>query len=105
MALAVRAGASKPGIRTADALTRVLLASTSISYAREGASSAFFMEVVQKLGLTAMLKPKITLTNTGAEAGAAVARGAAQLAVLPVSEILPIAGVEVLGIFPAEVQG
>jgi molybdate transport system substrate-binding protein len=105
MALAIRAGTSKPDIRTTDALRRVLLASTSITYAREGASSAFFTELVQKLKLTEALQSKITLTTTGAEAGTSVARGGAQLAVLPVSEILPVAGIEVLGVFPADVQG
>jgi molybdate transport system substrate-binding protein len=34
-----------------------------------------------------------------------VARGDVQLGVLPVSEILPVAGIEVLGTFPADVQG
>jgi molybdate transport system substrate-binding protein len=60
---------------------------------------------MQKLALADALKPRITLTTTGAEASAAVARGDADLGVLPVSEILPVPGVEVLGTFPKEVQG
>ncbi len=105
MALAIRAGAPKPDIRTTDALKRTLLASKSIAYAREGASGVFFAELVQKLDLAEALKPKIKLTTTGAEVGEAVARGEAALGVLPVSEILPVAGAEVLGTFPADVQG
>ena len=105
MALAIRAGAPKPDIRTTDALKRTLLESKSIAYAKEGASGVFFVELVQRLGLTDGLKSKITLTTTGAEVGASVARGDAQLGVLPVSEILPVHGVEVLGTFPADVQG
>jgi molybdate transport system substrate-binding protein len=105
MALAIRAGAPRPDIRTTDALKRTLLASKSIAYAREGASGVFFAELVQKLDLAEALKPKIKLTTTGAEVGEAVARGEAALGVLPVSEILPVAGAEVLGTFPADVQG
>ena len=105
MALAIRVGAIRPDIRTTEAVKRTLLASNSITYAQEGASSGFFNELIQKLVLADALKSKIRLTNTGAEAGALVARGEADLAVLPVSEILPIRGIEVLGTFPAEVQG
>ena len=105
MALAIRAGTPKPDIRTTDALTRVLRSSTSISYAREGASSVFFAQLVQRLNLAEALTSTTRLTATGAEAAASVARGEAQLAVLPVSEILPVAGVEVLGTFPEDVRG
>jgi molybdate transport system substrate-binding protein len=105
MALAVRAGAARPDIRTAEALKRALLASTSIIYAKEGASSAFFIELVRRLDLAEALASRIMLTTTGAEVGAAVARGEAELGVLPISEILPVPGIEVLGTFPAGVQG
>jgi len=105
MALAIRSGGEKPDIRTTAALTRALLASPSLAYAREGASAVYFVELMRRLGLTERLKPKITLTTTGAEVGTAVARGDVQLGVLPVSEILPVAGIEVLGTFPADVQG
>ena len=105
MALAIQAGSRKPDIRTTDTLRRTLLASKSIVYAREGASAVFFTELVEKLELTEPMKSKIHLTNTGEEAGASVARGDAEFAVLPVSEILPVRGVEVLGTFPSDVQG
>ena len=104
LALAIRAGAAKPDIRTTDAFKRTLLASTSISYAREGASSAFFTALLQRLDLAEALKPKIKLTTTGEEVAASVARGEAELGVMPVSEILTVPGIEVLGTFPADVQ-
>jgi molybdate transport system substrate-binding protein len=105
MALAIRAGAARPDIRTTDALKRTLLNSTSISYAREGASGVFFTELVEKLDLVEALKSKSRLTTTGEEVSASVARGEVALGVLPVSEILPVRGIEVLGTFPADVQG
>jgi molybdate transport system substrate-binding protein len=105
MAIAIRAGASKPDIRTTDALRRTLLEATSIAYAREGASGIFFIDLVQRLGLADDLRSKGKPTTTGEEVGASVARGDVQLGVLPLSEILPLHGVEVLGTFPADVQG
>jgi molybdate transport system substrate-binding protein len=103
--LAIRSGAPKPDIRTIDALKRTLLASKSITYAKEGAGGVFFTDVMQKLGLTEGLKSKVKPTASGEEASAAVARGDADFAVLPVSEIMTVRGIEVLGTFPPDVQG
>lgn len=105
IALAIRVGAQKPDIRTTGALKRTLLESKSIAYAREGASGVFFAELVQRLGLADGLQSKLKPAATGEEVGASVARGDAQIGVLPLSEILPVQGVEVLGPFPADVQG
>lgn len=104
MALAIRSGAPKPDVRTTDALKRTLIESKSIAYAKEGASGVFFAELVKRLGLADALKTKVKLTTSGEEVGAAVARGDAELGVLPVSEILPVRGIEVLGTFPPDVQ-
>jgi molybdate transport system substrate-binding protein len=105
MALMVRAGAPKPDVRTTDALRRTLTASTSIAYAREGASGVYFAGLLDKLGMMEGLKPKLRPMGSGEETSAAVARGEAQLGVLPISEILPVPGVELLGPFPADVRG
>ena len=103
--LAIRAGATRPDIRTTDALKRTLRASTSIAFASEGAGGVFFTALMRQLGLVDDLKPRLRPTATGAETSGAVARGEVQLGVLPVSEILPVPGIEVLGTFPADVQG
>jgi molybdate transport system substrate-binding protein len=105
MALAIRAGAVKPDISNVEALKRTLAQSTSIAYAREGASAPFFKDLLGRTGLADVVEPKIRLTTTGAEVGAAIARGEVQLGVLPASEILPLQGVDVLGTFPREVEG
>lgn len=104
MAIAIRAGAGRPDIRTTAALVRTLQDATTITYAREGAGGVYFTQLQQKLGLAENLKTKLRPVGTGADASAAVARGDAQLGVLPLSEILPVKGVEVLGPFPADVQ-
>ena len=105
MAVAIRTGAAKPDIRTTDALKRTLLASKSLAYAKEGASGVFFIALLEKLSLADALKSRSKLTTTGEEVSASVARGEVELGVLPVSEILPVRGIEVLGTFPSDVQG
>jgi molybdate transport system substrate-binding protein len=103
--LAIRAGAPAPDIRTAAALTRALLDSQSVTYAMEGAGGVFFTALVQQLGLADGLKSRLRPLRTGDEVSASVANGGAELAVLPLSEILPVAGAKVLGPFPAGLEG
>jgi molybdate transport system substrate-binding protein len=103
--LAIRAGASRPDIRTAAALEHTLLASKSVTYAEEGAGGVFFAALIERRGLAAGLNSRLRPVRTGDEVSASVARGDAELAVLPLSEILPVAGAEVLGPFPPGLEG
>ena len=104
IALAIRTGAPKPDIRTMEALRGALLSVKSIAYAKEGASGVFFSDFLQRFGLADSLNSKVKLTTTGSEVAASVASGDAELGVLPVSEILPVRGIEVVGTFPADLQ-
>jgi molybdate transport system substrate-binding protein len=104
MGLAIRPGSAKPDISTTEALKRTLL-SSSIAYAREGAGGLFFTELAKRLEIADALQSKTRLTTTGEEVGESVARGDAAVGVLPLSEILSLRGVEVLGPFPPDVQG
>ncbi len=104
IAVAIRAGAPKPDISTVDALKRTLLAAKSIVYAdpaKGGASGVYFAHVVDRLGITDQLKPK-TILVPGAQAAEVVAKGEAELGVAQGSEIVPVAGAEVLGPLPGE---
>jgi molybdate transport system substrate-binding protein len=102
--LAIRQGAARPDIGSADAFRHTLLDAKSIAYATEGASGSYFVGLIGRLGLTEALSAKLKPQKTGIEVGNAVAGGEVELAVLPISEILPVHGAEVLGPFPAEVQ-
>jgi molybdate transport system substrate-binding protein len=104
VAVAIRAGAPKPDISTVDALKRTLLDAKSIVYsdpAKGGASGVYFANVVDRLGITDELKPK-TILVPGAQAPEVVAKGGAEIGVAQGSEIMPIAGAEVLGPLPGE---
>jgi len=100
----VKSGAPKPDLSSPDALKRALLSAKSITWAKEGASGTYFATVVQKLGLTDQLKPKLNLGSDGANAADKVARGEAELGVLLVNEIMAHHGVDVAGPLPAALQ-
>ena len=102
VAIAIRTGAPKPDVGTVDALKRTLIAAKSISYAdpaKGGASGVYFAKVVDQLGLTNELKAK-TILVPGAEAPELVAKGEAELGVAQGSEIVSVAGAELLGPLP-----
>jgi molybdate transport system substrate-binding protein len=104
VALTIRTGALKPDIGTVDALKRTLLAAKSIVYAdpaKGGASGVYFAGVVDRLGIADALKSKIILVP-GAQAPELVAKGEAEIGVAQTSEIVPVAGAEVLGPLPGE---
>ena len=104
LGISIRAGARKPDVSTVDAFKRALLAARSITYASQGASAAPFEALVEKLGLTAQIKPKYNLRETAAQVGEAISSGKVELGIAPVSEILPVKGVELAGPLPAEIQ-
>jgi len=104
LGVSIRAGAKKPNIATVDNFKRALLDADSITFAQQGASAQPFEVLVAKLGITSQLRPKYNLRNTAAEVGDAVATGIVTLGIAPVSEILPVRGVDLVGPFPKEVQ-
>jgi molybdate transport system substrate-binding protein len=104
VAVAARAGAPKPDISTVEALKRSLLAAKSIAYsdpAKGGASGVYFAHVVDQLGIAEQLKSK-TILVTGAFAAEVVAKGEAEIGVGQASEIVPVAGTQLVGPLPGE---
>ncbi len=104
VALAVRKGAARPDISTADALKNALLNAKSIVYAdpsKGGASGVYFARVIDRLGIADQLKSK-TILVPGAQAAEVVAKGEAEIGVAQGSEIVPVEGAELLGPLPGE---
>src|SRR5262245_44164352 len=104
LGLMIRAGAHKPDVSTTEAFKRSLLGSKSIAFAKEGASGVAFTALIEKLGIAADLKTKLKPTSTGEEVNSLVVTGGADFGVLPLSEILPVRGAELGGMFPSDVQ-
>jgi molybdate transport system substrate-binding protein len=102
LGLMTRAGAKKLDVSTVDAFKKTLLAAKSITFVPAGASGVAFLAIVKKLGIADAIKTKEAAS--GEEVNANVTGGAADIAILPVSEILPVKGAQLGGVFPAEVQ-
>lgn len=101
--LAVKRGAAHPDIGTVEGFRQTLRQAQSVVYSASGASGGVFLAAIEKLGIAAEVKAKATLIPNGFT-GDVVARGDADVAVRLVSELLPVAGVEIVGPFPAEFQ-
>ena len=101
--LAVRVGTPKPDISTPDKLKGVLLAAGAVSYSK-GASGMHFVKVLERLGIADAVTAKRVAAQAGELVGAVVARGAADIAVQQISELLPVPGIVILDPLPAELQ-
>jgi molybdate transport system substrate-binding protein len=103
----VRQGAPKPDVSTPEALKRSLLAAKSITYgnpADGGASSIHFAKVLDRLGIAKEMKPKTTYSKAGRDTGDIVAAGKAELGVNQLQVMMPVAGIEVAGPLPGDLQ-
>jgi len=98
--MAVRAGRPKPDISTVDAFRQTLLRAKTVAV--PGSAASGFTELLHRLGISNEIEVKIP--SRGTESVAMVARGDAQLAIQPVSEILHMPGVELAGTIPTELQ-
>jgi molybdate transport system substrate-binding protein len=101
--VAVRAGAPKPDISTVEALTRALLQAKSVAYSSSVSGVYISTELFQRLGIASQMTAKIRKIESE-PVGVAVARGDAELGFQQISELRPVAGVEVVGPLPAAVQ-
>ena len=101
--LAVRAGAPRPDISSPEKLKHALLAAGSVSYSA-GASGMHFVKVIRQLGIEDVIAAKRVTPRAGELVGAVVARGDADIAVQQISELLPVAGIQILDPLPLELQ-
>jgi molybdate transport system substrate-binding protein len=101
--VAVRAGAAKPEVGSAEGFRRALLEAKSISYSGEGASGRHFTDLIDRMGIAAEVTPKLVPLPSG-EAVAPVARGEVEMAVITLANIVGVSGVEIAGRLPRDMQ-
>ncbi len=99
--LAVRAGAPRPDIGTVTALKRALLAAQTVGYS-DGPSGAYVTNLLQRLGISQEMKPKVRLTS--GPVAELVAKGEAEIGLQQIVAILPVKGVDLVGPLPSELQ-
>lgn len=101
--LAVRAGAKKPDISTDAALRQALLDAKSIGYSIGPSGEHFSKVIIEKLGIAEALRPKMTNIR-GAPVGVGVARGEVEIGIHQIAELMPIAGIDIVGDLPADLN-
>ena len=100
--VAVRAGAAKPEVRSVEAFKQVVLKAGTVAVPSSTSGIFLIEEVFPRLGIAERVNVKATPRGTGA--AAMVAAGEAEIALLPVSEIMHAPGVELAGVIAEEIQ-
>jgi molybdate transport system substrate-binding protein len=101
--VAVRDGMLMPNISTPEAFQRALVNAQTIGAndpAHGGSSGIYLAELLDRLGMTDQLKPKMVLGKTGREVAMLVATGRAELGITFTSEFIPVEGTRVVGPLP-----
>jgi molybdate transport system substrate-binding protein len=102
LGVAVRAGTAMPDVSTIEAIKQLLLKAKTVAV--PGSTSGIWLrtDLFPRLGIVEKINVKATARGT--HATKMVAEGDADLAVMPVSEILHAAGVDFAGSLPPEIQ-
>ena len=103
---AVREGAARPKIGTADEFRQALLSARAIAYidpAAGGSSGIYLSQLFERMDIAAQVKRKAVLVDGGLVADKLV-DGQADMALQQMSELMGVPGIAVLGPIPAEFQ-
>jgi molybdate transport system substrate-binding protein len=99
LGLAVRTGAPKPDISTADAFKATLLRAKGVAFMPSTTGIYLTTTLFPRLGIAEAIAKK---SNTAG--AAAVAKGEAEITLQPVSELMHVAGLDYVTPVPTEVQ-
>jgi len=100
--LAVRQGALRPRIGSLAELKATLLAADSVAHSKQGASGIYFAGLLERLQLADKLKKRIIVEK--GPVAARVASGEVALGAQLLCELAPVAGIDIIGPLPTEVQ-
>jgi molybdate transport system substrate-binding protein len=107
VAIAVKAGAPKPDVSTPEALKATLLKARSIAYSEPsagGASGVYFAKLLERMGIAEQMKPKTKFPPAGGFSGELLLTDEAELAVQQKPELLHVAGIEIVGFLPGDLN-
>ena len=107
--VAVRHGAAKPDLSSVEGFKRALLAAKAIALSKPvggGASGSHMAKVFERLGIAEAMaaKAKYGAGGAGGLAGLVVLRGEADIGIQQMAELIAVAGIDVVGPLPAELQ-
>ncbi|MBR0697649.1 extracellular solute-binding protein [Bradyrhizobium lablabi] len=101
--IAVKSGAPRPDISSADAVKRALLSAKSIAYSDSASGVYVSTEMFDKLGIAAEMKDKARKIPA-TPVGEIVAHDEAEIGLQQISELKPVAGIDIIGPLPEPLQ-
>ena len=101
--VAVKAGAPKPDVSSADALKRALVAAKSVGYS-QGPSGVYMASLFEKMGIADQIKAKAKITTPGVPVANMIRNGEAEIGFQQVSELIHETGIDFIGALPNDVQ-
>jgi molybdate transport system substrate-binding protein len=102
--LAVRDGAKRPDIATPDAFKATLLNVHSIAVSDPsvgGSAGTYLANLFERMGVSEDLKRKVLPQRNGADVARCVAEGRADIGLTQLSEMVGVAGIDIVGELPA----
>ena len=101
--VAVKAGAPKPDIGSAEALKQALLAAKSIAYSDSASGVYISTRMFQRLGIAEQMEGKARKIPA-TPVGEIVAKGEAELGFQQIAELKAVEGIDLVGPLPPELQ-
>ena len=101
--IAVKAGAEHPDIASEAALRATLLGARNVAYSRIGASGILFAQLVGRMGIAEAINARAIVVPQGLTAERLLT-DEADLAVQQISELKQVAGIEIVGPIPLQLQ-
>ncbi len=103
VAVAVKAGAPHPDLSSEDAVKRAVLAAGSIGYST-GPSGTALLQLFERWGLMPQLEGRLVQARAGVPVGTLVASGEVELGFQQRSELIHLAGIDLVGDLPGAIQ-
>ena len=101
--VAVRQGAPRPDIRSAESLKRAVIAAKTVGYST-GPSGVYLAGLFERMGIAGDIQTKLRSVPSGGTIASIVASGEAEIGFQQISELVSAEGIDFIGPLPAEVQ-